>query len=229
MRVRRTVSLVLMVAAASTSGSIARASESVMGGGYTIADFPTGDWGKIAGFGLGIDGSTIVHKKANKPISARTNLGLLYNFSRTQDVPQANLTANSALSLETKNTSLFFGLGPEFAKIANAATPFIFGTVGFQTFWTSSTLSGTAGGVPYESKNGDSRIAFAWTAGVGIRKKASIGLTELSVEYRAGGDHFYILPDEVTASGSTVNAERKSRSSDQILLRLGTVLGGAGY
>jgi hypothetical protein len=229
MKLRRTLSLVLMMAAVSGSASIARASESIMGGGYTIADFPMGDWGEIAGFGLGIDGSTIVHKRANKPISARTNLGLLYNFSRTQDIPQANLGPNSALSLETKNASLFFGLGPEFAKIASAATPFIFGTVGFQTFWTSSTLSGTAGGVPYESKNGDSRIAFAWTAGLGIRKRASIGLTELSVEWRAGGEHFYILPSEVTNNGSTVNAERKSRASDQIVLRLGTVLGGEGY
>ena len=30
-----------------------------MGGGYFVGSFPVGDWGKIAGFGLGLDGSSI--------------------------------------------------------------------------------------------------------------------------------------------------------------------------
>jgi hypothetical protein len=160
MKIHRASSLALLIAAVSAmSVSLAHASPTMMAGGYTIGSFPTGDWGKIAGFGLGIDGASIVHKKENKPISVRTNLGLLYNFSRTQDVPQANLGPNSALSLETKNTTLFFGIGPEFSK-PMSATPFIYGTAGFNTYWTVSDLS-AAGGAPYSAKFGDSRIAFA--------------------------------------------------------------------
>jgi hypothetical protein len=180
----------------------------------------------VAGFGLGIDGGTLVNKRSDRPISVRSNLGLLYNFSRTQDVPAANLGPNSALALETKNWSLFFGIGPEFSKPGGGVSPFIFGTVGFQTYWSSSDLAGTAGGVPYHSENGDSRIAFAWTGGVGLRRPLTDGtLGEISVEYRAGGEHKYILPGEVTNVGPVVNAERKLRSSDQIVLRIGTVLG----
>ena len=107
MKLRRTLSLVLMMAAVSGSASIARASESIMGGGYTIADFPMGDWGEIAGFG---PESTAARSCTSAPTSRSPrarNLGLLYNFSRTQDIPQANLGPNSALSLETKNASLF--------------------------------------------------------------------------------------------------------------------------
>jgi opacity protein-like surface antigen len=225
MRVHGMLSMALLIAAASGSASVARA-QTIMGGGYTLADFPMGDWGEVAGFGMGFDGSTLVHRQTSKPVSARTNFGVLYNFSRTQEVPSANLTPGSALELETKNTSIFFGIGPEFARIGDAASPFIFGTVGFQTYWSSSDLQGTAGGLPYHSSHGDSRISFAWTAGLGVRRALGAGkLGELSVEYRAGGDHKYVLPDEVTAVGPVVTAERKSRSSDQIVLRFGTVLG----
>jgi len=222
-RVHRSIPLTLLIAA--TTVSLAQASETVMGGGYTIATFPVGDWGEVAGFGLGIDGGTMVRKASNKAISVRSNLGLLYNFSRTQDVPSENLDPGSALKLETKNFSLFFGLGPEFSRPGEGVTPFVFGTVGFQTFWSSSNLSGTAGGLPYDSEFGDSRIAFAWTGGVGLRRNLGSQLTELSVEYRAGGEHKYVLPSEVTNNGAAVSADRKLRSSDQILVRFGTVIG----
>lgn len=197
-----------------------------LAGGYTEADFPMGDWGKIAGFGLGINATNLTVLDPAKPLAIRSSMGLLYNFSRTQDVPPQNIGPNDKLSLETKNGTLYFGVGPELGKITGPIDPFVFGTVGFNTYWTSSNLSGTAGGLPYDSKFGDSRIAFAWAVGGGIRKHVSHGESmELSVEYRSGGGHMYVLPGEVTTTGSTVNVERKARTTDQLLLRLGTTLG----
>jgi hypothetical protein len=200
------------------------ATGSYANGGYLVGSLPMGDWGKIAGFGIGIDGANIVHTTPDKPFGIRSNLGWLYNFARTQDIPQANLQgANDKLSVETKNLSLYFGLGPEIGKPAGGL--FAFGTVGFNTYWTSSNMSGTAGGAPYDSKFGDSRIAFAWSAGAGIRKpsKSGPGKVELSGEYRSGGGHMFIDPDQVTNTGTTVNVERKARTTDQVLIRLGSV------
>jgi hypothetical protein len=161
--------------ASATGATPAPASMSMLAGGYTLADFPSGDWGKIAGFGIGLDASDIMRKQGDKPFSVRTNLGFVYNFSRTQDVPQSNLGPNSKLALQTKNTSLTFGVGPEFSKPSAAATPFVYGTAGFNRYWTSSDLSGTAGGSPYDSKFGDSRIAFAWSARPARRINSSCG------------------------------------------------------
>jgi len=48
---------------------------------------------------------------------------------------------------------------------------------------------------------------------------------ELSVEYRSGIEHKFILPGDVKTSGTTVYTNRDSRTSDQILVRFGTVLG----
>jgi hypothetical protein len=221
---RLVIAVLLTAAVVAAAPSVAPAQE-IKAGGYTMLDFPIGDWGEVAGFGLGLDGSTLVRRASRRSASMRSNLGVLYNFSRTQDVPQANLGPNSALALETKNWSLIFGLGPEFSRPSEGLAPFIYGTVGFQTFWSSSTLSGTAGGSPYESKFGDSRIAFAWTAGGGFRRPIGGGVMgELSVEYRAGGDHKYVLPGEVTNTGTQVFADRKLRSSDQIVVRFGTVM-----
>jgi len=232
MSLRRILFMVtLIVAALGANTAFAKGTRSAanriyLAGGYTEADFPMGDWGKIAGFGLGINATNLTVLDPAKPLAIRSSMGFIYNFSRTQDVPAGNIGPTDKLSLETKNGTLYFGVGPELGKITGAVNPFVFGTVGFNTYWTASNLSGTAGGLPYDSKFGDSRIAFAWAAGGGIRKHVSHGeAVELSVEYRSGGGHMYVLPGEVTTSGPIVNVERKSRNTDQLLLRLGTTLG----
>jgi opacity protein-like surface antigen len=227
MRAARSSLLAVFVCAALAGvATIAHAGPSFLEGGYLMGGFPTGDWGKVAGFGLAIDGTNVTYPQEDKPIAVRSSLSLLYNFSRTAGVPSANISPNSKLDLETKNTSLFFGIGPEFSRRKGDSSPFVFGTVGFNTYWTSSTLSGTAGGLPYSANHGDSRIDFAWAAGLGFRKHVTSGESvELSVEYRSGGGHRYVLPDQVTESGGVVNAQRDARTTNQILIRLGTVLG----
>ena len=194
--------------------------------GYLAGSFPTGDWGKIAGFGLALDGADVI-RTGGKSLGIRSSLGLLYNFSRTVDIPGSQLATNDKLSLETKNWSLFFGIGPEFSAPNKDLTPFVFGTVGFDTYWTGSTLSGTAGGTAYEAEHGDSRIAFAWAAGFGFRRQISTGYQmELSAEYRSGSDHQYLRPEDVTSGAGGVTANRSGHTSDQIIIRLGTVLSG---
>ena len=226
MRFARNMMFVALAAATLGVAAPASAATASLMGGYLAGSFPSGDWGDIAGFGLALDGTNVTYPKDEKPFAIRSSSGLLYNFSRTVDVPVANLAPNSALSLETKNWSLYFGVGPEFSKKGGNISPFIFGTVGFDTYWTSSELAGTAGGSPYSAEHGDSRISFAWAGGVGIRKKVSTGESiEISAEYRSGSEHQFVLPSEVTGSGTTVNASRDARSSEQILVRIGTMFG----
>ena len=222
----RIVALTFLAATVVVAGS-ARAEKDIMGGGYIVNSFPLDDWGKTAGYGLGLDGSTIVRPNVDKPFALRTNMGFLYNFSRTADVPAANYSpqTNTLLALETKNTSVFFGIGPELGPSKGNVTPFLYATAGAITYWTQSTLSGTAGGVPYRADYGDSRIAFAWSVGVGLRRKVYAGgMGELSVEYLSGPGHKYVVPDQVTTSGSAVIADRSSRDTNQIIVRIGTVL-----
>ena len=229
MSLRRSwLTLPILVAALAGFAPHARAASerTYLAGGYTVAGFPLGDWGKIAGFALGIDGTNLTYLSPEKPLAIHSSFGFIYNFSRTQGVPQANLGPNSKLDLETKNGTLYFGVGPELGKVSGPVNPFVFGTVGFNTYWTASTLSGTAGGTPYAAKFGDSRIAFAWAAGAGIRKHVTKGETvELSAEYRSGGGHMFVLPDEITNNGAAVNANRKARTTDQLLVKIGTVIG----
>jgi len=225
MKLRHRVIWIVLGLAAIASGWTPASAQQQLGGGYFTGSWPTGDWGEIAGFGLGVDGTDIVRLGPDKPLAWRLTTGLLYNFSRTVDVPAANLLPTSNLDIETKNWSLLFGIGPELAKRGGDVEPFAYGTVGFDTYWTSSTLSGTAAGLPYESKHGDSRISFAWAAGLGLRRHVGGGyMGELSAEYRSAFDHQYLLPGEITEDVSGVHADRKSRASDQIIVRLGTVL-----
>lgn len=222
---RNAILLVLSLVVAMAGAAPATAQVEHQAGGYVIGSFPMGDWGEVAGFGLALDGTDIIRMGPEKPLAWRLSSGLLYNFSRTASVPPANIGPNDRLDLETKNWSLLFGIGPELGKREGPIRPFIYGTAGFDTYWTSSTLSGTVGGLPYSAEHGDSRIAFAWAAGGGLRRQITEGIQgELSVEYRSGTAHKFVLPGEVTTSGTAVFADRASRSSDQILVRLGTVL-----
>jgi hypothetical protein len=121
-----------------------------------------------------------------------------------------------------------FGLGPEFAIPNKDVTPFIFGTVGFDTYWTSSELSGTATGTNFSAQHGDSRISFAWSAGLGFRRRVMPGYhVELSAEYRSGSDHEFLLPSDVHVSGGAVTANRESHRSDQFIIRIGSLLSGS--
>jgi opacity protein-like surface antigen len=220
------VIVLTLAAALAATATPAAAAVQQLAGGYLTGSFPTGDWGKIAGFGLGLDATDVLKKDTTKWFSMRSNFGVNYNFSRTVDVPVANVGPSDKLSIETKNWSLLFGIGPELSAPNKAVTPFVFGTVGFDTYWTGSELSGTAGGTSYSAEHGDSRISFAWGAGGGIRREVVKGSwTELSLEYRSGTDHQYLRPDDVTVSGGVVKADRTSHQSDQFLIRLGTVFG----
>ena len=155
--------------ASMVGATASHAQKEVLAGGYFTAGFPMGDWGEIAGFGLGVDHTDILVPNTSSPLAIRSSLGLHYNFSRTVGVPSSNLPPNSLLELETKNWSLFFGVGPELGARTGNVRPFVFGTVGFDTYWTKSELAGTAGGSPYSANHGDSRLGFAWSAGVGAR------------------------------------------------------------
>ena len=223
---RPLIVMLTLAAAVAACASTVSAKVQQLAGGYLVGSFPTGDWGKIAGFGLGLDGTDVLKRDTDKWFSIRSNFGLLYNFSRTVDVPAANLGPSDKLSIETKNWSVLFGIGPEFSAPNKAVTPFFFGTAGFDTYWTSSELSGTANGAAYSAQHGDSRIAFAWGAGAGFRREIGANyMSELSVEYRSGVEHEFLLPDDVNVSGGQVNANRSKHSSDQFIIRLGTVFG----
>jgi hypothetical protein len=226
MKPRQRVSLtVLGLVAIACAASPALAQMEHQAGGYLLGSFPISDWGKIAGFGMGLDATDIIRLGPEKPLAWRLSTGVIYNFSRTEDVPASNLLPASALELETKNWSLLFGIGPEFGKRDGDVMPFIYGTAGFDTYWTSSTLQGTASGLPYEAEHGDSRISFAWAAGLGLRRRVMEGyLGELSVEFRQGSSHHFLLPEQITEDATGVHADRATRSSDQIIVRLGTVI-----
>ena len=127
---RRFVLVGLLVANSAANVTTASAQGTKqLAGGYFAGGFPMNDWGKIAGFGLALDGTDVV-RKPGKAFAIRSSLGLLYNFSRTVDVPASNVGPGDKLQIETKNWSLLFGLGPEFSKPSSTVSPFIYGTAG---------------------------------------------------------------------------------------------------
>jgi hypothetical protein len=227
MRVVRVTLIALLVATAATAlTSAAQAQVELTEGGYIVFGFPTGDWADVAGFSMGLDGTNITRPDPDKPFAVRSSMGWAFNFSNTSDVPQANLASGTSLDLQTSNNSLWFGVGPEFGKPAGATRPFVFATAGFNIYWTNSKLEGMVGTQPYSANVGSTSTVFAWSAGAGLRKdmkKAPGGKVELSAEYHSGIGHKYVLPSEVTSSGSSVLWDRKSHNADEVLVRFGTV------
>lgn len=223
--VRSTLIALLAVVAAVACTSTAQAQIEFTEGGYIVFGFPTGDWGDVAGFSMGLDGTNITRPDPDKPFAVRSSMGWAFNFSNTVDVPQANAGSND-LTLQTSNNSLWFGIGPELGNAQGPTRPFVFATAGFNVYWTNSKLLGTVANQKYEANVGGTSTVFAWSVGAGLRKEmkqAPGGKVELSAEYHSGIGHKYVHPDEVTSSGSSVVWDRKTHNADEILVRFGTV------
>lgn len=226
--VRLIVVVAAMLATSALATGVAGASPMALVGGYTDVSFPTGDWGEVAGFGLGLENVGAVFPDSTRPFGIRQGSSLIYNFKRTVDVPSANLDTGTSLRSETSNTSLWFGIGPELRKHTGNARPFIYGSVGVAFNWINSHLKGNVQGADYDATVGQTSTTFAWTAGAGISKAVSSvpgGRLALSVEYRSCVDMHYMIPGDVTSSGSSVSWDRTKQNADQIIARIGIVNG----
>jgi opacity protein-like surface antigen len=210
------------------TAGVSHAGATAEAGGYFSGSFPSGDWGKVAGFGLGLENSTIVFPNPTKAFGFRQGSSLMYNFGRTVDVPAGNLDTNTALQIETANTSVWLGTGPALCKRTGDMRPFVYGTIGVAFNWIDSHLKGNVQGAGYDATVGQTSTTFVWTVGAGLSKPMSSlpgGRVELSAEYRVGIDQDYLVPGEVTSSGSNVTWHRTHQNADQIIVRLG-ILGG---
>jgi len=225
---RMIVIVVAMLAVQALVTGVSNAGPMALVGGFTSVSFPTGDWGDVAGFGLGLENVGSVFPDSTRPFGIRQGSSLIYNFKRTVDVPSANLDTGTSLRSETSNTSLWFGIGPELRKHTGNARPFIYGSVGVAFNWINSHLKGNVQGADYDATVGQTSTTFAWTAGAGISKAVSSvpgGRLALSVEYRSCVDMHYMLPGDVTSSGSSVSWDRTKQNADQIIARIGIVSG----
>lgn len=227
MKAPRLILVAAVLAASFVFGvNAVHAQPSLKEGGYVVGEFPSGDWADVAGAGLGLDGTTVVHTSPSRPFAARSEFGIGWNFTRTVPVPQSNVGPLTTLELETSDFSLWLGLGPEFSKAEGSVVPFIFGTIGLNVNWMNQSLSGTVNALNYDANVGAAGTVFAWSAGGGIRKmmpNVPGGRVELSAEYRSGMDFKYVVPDEVKESTGSVFWDRTKHNQDQILVRLGTV------
>jgi hypothetical protein len=207
-----------------TAGVAHATGGSAQAGGYITSSFPTGDWGDVAGFGLGLENATVVYPDSVKPFGIRQGASLIFNFSKTIDIPASQLDSNTSMSLDTHNTSLWLGIGPEFAKHTGNARPFLYGTAGFTFNWIGSKLTGDVQGSGYDAVVGQTSTTFTWTAGAGISKPMASGARfELSAEYRANTSMSYLLPGEVSSSGSNVTWDRTNQAANQFIIRIGIV------
>jgi len=223
---RMIVFVVVALAMSGLMAGVAHAGASAEAGGYFSGSFPTGDWGGVAGFGLGLENAVTVFPDSTKSFGIRQGGSLIYNFGRTVDVPSASLDANTSLQVETANTSMWFGIGPEFSKRTGDARPFLYGTIGLAFNWIDSHLKGNVQGAGYDATVGQTSTTFAWTVGAGLSKAVSSvpgGRLELSAEYRSCIDQHYLLPGEVSSSGSNVSWDRTSQNADEIVVRIGIV------
>lgn len=228
----KSMRMVVVVAAALTMSSlvagVARAGASAEAGGYFSGSFPTGDWGQVAGFGIGLENSMTVFPDSTKSFGIRQGGSLIYNFGSNVDVPSANLDANTSLQIETAKTSLWLGIGPAFSKHTGNVRPFLYGTIGVAFNWIDSHLKGSVQGASYDATVGQTSTTFAWTAGAGLSKAMPSlpgGRLELSAEYRSCIDQDYLLPAAVTSSGSNVSWKRTPQNADEIIVRLGILTG----
>jgi hypothetical protein len=185
--------------------------------------FDQGFGGQLQG-GLGI--------AAEGRLRLRGDLGyLVYGHEKREFCAPVPVGCRIGLGLQTNNTILYGGIGPEFVLMTERLEPYLYGTMGFSYFATVSSLYGADG---KEDKGFDttnySDGVMAWKMGGGVRIGLSRGEYPLSLDlglerHQNGITNFLTKGDIVDHPDGKITLLPNQSEANLMTFRFGVSLG----
>lgn len=195
---------------------------------------PIGDFGDLVdgGFGANVGGRFAIDRAG--ALSLRLDGGfMVYGHERTSLCFPPPIGCRIGADLTTTNHIGYVGVGPEFA-IPGSVSPYVFGTVGFSYFGTSSSISGLNDGEELFNTRHYSDFVTATRVGGGIRTR--VGSTDagpvafdIGVEYHRNGVAEYLREGDILdhPDGSITLFPNRTEAN-MLVLRLGVSFGFGG-
>jgi len=108
---------------------------------------------------------------------------LIYGHEQRKFCAPVPIGCRIGLHVDTNNSILFGGIGPEFVLMTGRIEPYVYGTMGFSYFVTTSSLRGSDGekNDGFTTKNYSDGV-MAWKVGGGFRIRLSGGGHPISMD-----------------------------------------------
>ena len=185
--------------------------------------FDNGAGGQIHG-GFGIS--------SESRLRLRGDFGLLiYGHEQREFCAPVPIGCRIGLHVDTNNSILFGGIGPEFVLMTGRIEPYVYGTMGFSYFVTTSSLGGSDddGEALFQTTNYSDGV-MAWKAGGGFRIRLSGGGHPVSMDlglerHQNGIVSFLTKGDIQDNSDGSVTLFPNKAEANLMTFRLGVSMG----
>lgn len=145
---------------------------------------PIGDLGYYIDAGVGAQFMGALPVEPSGHLRLRGDFGfVVYGHERQRFCFGAPVGCRIEMDLNTTNSIVFGGLGPELVLARGAVEPYVNATFGFSYFSTMSSLSGDRDYEEYFNTTNFSDAVYSWRAGGGVRVRVSGGRKPVSLDF----------------------------------------------
>jgi hypothetical protein len=192
---------------------------------------PIGELGSHIDAGIGGQLMASLPVEPTGHLRLRGDFGfVIYGHERQRFCYGVPVGCRIEMDLNTTNSILFGGLGPELVFLTGAVEPYMNATFGFSYFATTSSLQGEHDYDDFGSTTNFDDAVFAWRAGGGVRVRVAGGRRpvslDLGVERHENGVAEFLTEGDIqdNPDGSITLYPRRSQA-DLTTVRLGVSIG----
>lgn len=157
--------------------------------GYLNLAVPVGDFGSHVDLGGGTGFGAVLFLGENRLAGVRAEGGFLIYGSETEQRPFSATVPEVTVDVQTTNSIFTAGLGPQIYLGTGPIRPYIYGTVGFAYFATSTSISGQYDDEEIASSPNYDDFQLSLTGGGGLSVEVRGGQNPISLDLSASYQH----------------------------------------
>ncbi len=181
------------------------------------------------GFGAQIFGALPL--EATSYLRLRADLGfVIYGDEHRSVCFGGNVGCRIDLDMNTTNSIVYGGLGPEVVLANGPIEPYLYASFGFTYFVTSTSLRGTNDLESFASSTNFSDGMLAWRGGGGLRMRLSSGRTPVSLDvglerHQNGVAEFLTKGDIIDHPDGSITVLPNRSEANLVTFRMGVSVG----
>jgi len=157
--------------------------------GYLNRAVPVGEFGSHVDLGGGLGFGGVLFLGESRLAGLRAQGGFVIYGTSTETRPLSNTVREVQVEVQTNNSIFTGGLGPQVYLGTGPIRPYIYGTVGFAYFVTSTSVSGESESEPIATSKNFDDFQLSLTGGGGLSVEIRGGQNPISLDLSASYQH----------------------------------------
>lgn len=181
------------------------------------------------GFGAQIYGT--LPMEASRHLRLRADFGfLIYGNEHQRVCFGGGVGCRVELDMNTTNSILYGGIGPELVLATGAIEPYVNASFGFSWFGTTTSLDGSWDNQDFANTTNYSDGMFAWRGGGGVRLRVSSGRVPVAIDlgverHQNGVARFLTKGDIVDNPDGSITVYPNQSEANMVTMRMGVTIG----